>query len=134
MLYQFQDYREVIQLYIYILFQILFIISYYWLLVKNLLVIFFQAAVLFVMKFSQVPPVGSIVFIENKYLVGVETVKVKGKDCWWPRWWGYIFAQEKLKSIENLKQILKKEKRSLLQWQWTYCFHNAVPQGSSISR
>ena len=35
------------------------------------------------MKFSQVPPVGTVVFIEDKYIV-VEIVKVKGKDYWWP--------------------------------------------------
>ena len=35
------------------------------------------------MKFSQVPPVGTVVFIEDKYIV-VEIVKVKGKDYCWP--------------------------------------------------
>ena len=37
------------------------------------------------MKFSQVPPVGTVVFIEDKYIVGVKIVKVKEKDYWWPR-------------------------------------------------
>lgn len=43
---------------------------------------FFQVAVLFDMEFPQVPSVRPIVCIENKYIVGVEIVRVRGEDCW----------------------------------------------------
>lgn len=43
---------------------------------------FFQVAVLFDMEFSQVPFVRPIVFIENKYIMGVEIVRVRGEDYW----------------------------------------------------
>ena len=61
-------------IYIYILFQILF----------HYKLLFFRAAILFTMEFSQVPSVRVIVFIEGEYIVGVEIVKVRG-HYWWPR-------------------------------------------------